>query len=284
MEVMTVRDGRRQAYARLGDSDGFPVVVLHGTPGSSRQLAALDRPACERGIAVIAPDRAGYGGSSFDPGRTVGSSARDIGELVNHIGLGRCGVVGVSGGGPTALACSALIPLQVTAVATVGSPAPLVPRDPSLPPDRLFVRTARRSETAARVLFSLMVHAGRLRPEKALDTLAAHMAEADLRVLRDEPALRSAMLDDLRHPSPTAAKAAARDFRLFARRWDVDLAGAAAPVRVWHGDSDRNVPPEHARVIASLCPTAQLHMVEGGGHMLVDELDEILAGVMHPVA
>jgi pimeloyl-ACP methyl ester carboxylesterase len=279
MEAMTLRDGRRQAYERMGRDDGFPVVLLHGTPGSSRQLRALDRPAREEGIAVIAPDRAGYGGSAFDPGRTVGSSARDIGELIKHIGLGRCGVVGISGGGPTALACSVLIPLQVTTVATVGSPAPLVPRNPSLPPDRFFVRTARRSETAVRGVFSVMVHAGRLRPEKALDRLAAQMAESDRGVLRDESAFRAAMLDDLRYPSRTAAQAAARDFRLFALRWDVDLADSEVPVQVWHGDHDRNVPAEHARVIASVCPKAQLHIVEGGGHMLLDQLDEILTGM-----
>jgi hypothetical protein len=42
-------------------------------------------------------------------------------------------VVGLSGGGPTALACGVVLRGQVSAVATVGGVAPLVPRDPSLP-------------------------------------------------------------------------------------------------------------------------------------------------------
>ena len=77
-------------------------------------------------------------------------------------------------------------------------------------------------------------------------------------------------------PSPTTAKAAARDFRLFAREWDVDLVGLTVPAHIWHGTEDRNVPVAHARVIAARCPTARLHIVEGGGHMLLSQLDQIL--------
>ena len=88
-----------------------------------------------------------------------------------------------------------------------------------------------------------------------------------------------AFLDDLRHPSPTTARAAARDFWLFARRWDIGLAGMAVPAHIWHGTADRNVPVAHARVIAARCPAARLHIVDGGGHLLLSQLDQILASV-----
>jgi len=42
---MTLPDGRPLAYEAMGDRAGFPVVVLHGTPGPSRQLAGLAVPA-----------------------------------------------------------------------------------------------------------------------------------------------------------------------------------------------------------------------------------------------
>ena len=161
MSVLGLPDGRRLAYEVMGDPAGSPVLVLHGTPGSSRQLASLSGPARERGLALVAPDRAGYGGSSYDPSRSIASGARDLGELIRHAGLAGCAVVGLSGGGPTALACGVVLPGQVSAVATVGGVAPLVPRDPSLPADRLVTRTARRSEVAARVLFAAVVRARR---------------------------------------------------------------------------------------------------------------------------
>jgi pimeloyl-ACP methyl ester carboxylesterase len=276
---MALPGGRLLGYAVMGDRAGFPVLVLHGTPGSSRQLAGLDRAAAEHGLALIAPDRAGYGGSAYDPARTIASGARDLGELIRHEALEGCAVVGLSGGGPSALACGVLLAGRVSAVATVGGVAPLVPRDPQLPPDRLVIRAARRSQTAARALFAAMTAAGRARPEQTLGRFAALLAKPDADLLRDNASLRGAVLDDLRHPSPTAARAAARDFWLFARQWDVDLADMAVPAHIWHGTQDRNVPIAHAHVIAARCPPATLHIVHGGGHMLLSRLDRIIASV-----
>jgi pimeloyl-ACP methyl ester carboxylesterase len=171
---MTLPDGRRLAYQALG-AQGAPVaLVLHGTPGSSRQLAGLDRPARDRGLALIVPDRAGYGGSAYEPSRTIASSARDLGEL----------------------------------------------------------------------------------------------AEADAALLRENGDLRAGFLDDLRHPSPTTARATARDLWLLARQWDADIADIAVPAHIWHGTEDRNVP--------AACPAARLHIVERGGHMLLGQLGQII--------
>lgn len=278
--VITLPDSRKLAFELLGDPAGVPVVVLHGTPGSWRQLAALDPPARERGLALIAPDRAGYGGSSHDPGRTITSGARDVAALIAHLAVRRCGVVGLSGGGPTALACGVLPGDLVSVVATVGGVAPLVPRDPSLPPDRLMTRIAHRSQAGAQALFALTVQAGRRRPEATLNRFAALLAEPDARLLQDDSDMRQAFLDDLRHPSKTTARAAARDFWLFTRPWDMNLADLNTPAHIWHGTEDRNVPVAHARVIAARCPTARLHIVDGGGHMLLSQLDEILAGMV----
>ena len=79
-----------------------------------------------------------------------------------------------------------------------------------------------------------------------------------------------------RHPSSTTARAAARDFRLFPRAWDINLGEMRVPVHVWHGTEDRNVPVAHARLIAAICPTARLHLIAGGGHMLLSSLEEII--------
>jgi pimeloyl-ACP methyl ester carboxylesterase len=94
--------------------------------------------------------------------------------------------------------------------------------------------------------------------------------------------MRDAFLDDLRHPSRTAARAAAHDFWLFTRPGDINLATLRTPAHIWHGAEDRNVPVAHARVIAARCPAAKLHIVDGGGHMLLSRLDEILATASAP--
>jgi pimeloyl-ACP methyl ester carboxylesterase len=274
--VMTLADGRQLAFEFMGAPDAWPALVLHGTPGSSRQLAGLHGPARDRNLTLIVPDRAGYGGSTYDPARTIASSARDLGELMRHLSLDRSVVVGLSGGGPTALACGALLGDRVSAVATVGGVAPLVPRSPELPPDRILIRTARRSPAAVRAMFAVTARLGRARPEQTLNQFAGLLAETDAQLLREDGDVREGFLDDLRHPSPATARAVARDFWLFARKWDVDLADVAVPAHIWHGTKDRNVPVAHARVIAARCPAAQLHIVAGGGHMLLSQLDQII--------
>ena len=279
--MVSLPDGRQLGYAVVGDPTGIPVVGLHGTPGSARQLAALSEPARARGVALVTPDRAGYGQSTYDPRRSIASNARDIGAVLRSLNIDRCSVIGLSGGGPFALGCGVVLAERVTAVATVGAVAPMVPRDPSLPPDRLVARVARRSEAGAHALFAVMVRRGRTHPEHALDQFASLLAEQDARLLREAGPVRAAFLDDFRHPSPTAARAAARDFWLFEHRWDVNLADMAVPCDIWHGTQDRNVPVAHAKSIAKVCPTARLHLVDGGGHMLLGELDDILSS-LHP--
>jgi hypothetical protein len=39
------------------------------------------------------------------------------------------------------------------------------------------------------------------------------------------------------------------------------------------------VPVAHARVIAAACPAARLRIVEGGGHMLLSQLDQKIEGL-----
>lgn len=276
MATITLPDSRQFSYEVLGDPDGVPLVVQHGTPGSWRQLAGLAATARVRGYRVIAPDRAGYGGSTFDPKRTIGSSAHDVGSLLDALGVTGCGMVGISGGGPTALAAGALLGDRINAIATVGGVAPMVPRDPGLPADRLVIKLARQSELGARLMFGLMARAGRTRSEQALERLASMSAEVDAKILREDASIRDAMLDDLRQASATTGRAAARDFWLFARAWDVDISQIRVPVDVWQGTEDRNVPFAHGRVIADRCPTAELHVVEGGGHLLINQLDQII--------
>src|SRR5690606_14168411 len=107
-EALTIalRDGRTLGYAEYGVADGKPVLVFHGSPGTRLQVRAAHRPALARGIRIIAPDRPGLGLSSRLPGRRIADWPDDVCELVDALGIDRCPVIGVSGGGPYAAACA----------------------------------------------------------------------------------------------------------------------------------------------------------------------------------
>jgi pimeloyl-ACP methyl ester carboxylesterase len=77
--------------------------------------------------------------------------------------------------------------------------------------------------------------------------------------------------------SPTAGRAAAQDFRLFARDWGFRLEDITVPVQVWQGNADVNVPVAHAERLAAAIPGAILHIAPDEGHLMsVDHVDEIL--------
>src|SRR6202041_124739 len=118
-------DGRTLAVEEAGDPNGRPVLVHEGTP-NSRPLsppAAID--AAVRGLRLISYDRPGYGGSTAQPGRSVADCAADVRAICAELGIGRLAMWGISGGGPHVLACAALLPDLVTAVASLASLAPL---------------------------------------------------------------------------------------------------------------------------------------------------------------
>ena len=69
-------------------------------------------------------DRPGYGGSSPNPNRDVGSAAADVAAVADALGIERFAVMGHSGGGPHALACGALLPERVVAVVSMAGLAP----------------------------------------------------------------------------------------------------------------------------------------------------------------
>ena len=57
-------------------------------------------------MRLIAPDRPGYGQSSYDPNRRLVDWPRDVEAIARQLDLSHFGVFGVSGGGPHAAVCA----------------------------------------------------------------------------------------------------------------------------------------------------------------------------------
>ena len=63
-------------------------------------------------------------------------------------------------------------------------------------------------------------------------------------------------------------RGATQEMQLFGRPWGFPLSEIGAPVHIWHGTEDVNVPVAIARRLAEEIPGAQAHVIEGGGHAL----------------
>jgi pimeloyl-ACP methyl ester carboxylesterase len=148
--------------------------------------------------------------------------------------------------------------------------------------NRAVTRLARTSEYLVYPPFALGAFVFRRWPELALRAASGQLPAADLEVL-SRPEVKAAFSEDYRRASSTSALAAAQDFAIFAREWGFRLEDVTAPVHIWHGDKDRNVPISHGRLQAERIPGARFHECPGQGHLLVvDRMEEILRSVTEP--
>ncbi|HEV3212836.1 MAG TPA: alpha/beta hydrolase [Acidimicrobiales bacterium] len=280
--VMTLSDGRDLGWLELGDPSGWPVLGFHGTPGSRHQLALDDGPPSATGVRFVLVDRPGYGLSSFQPDRRLVDWPSDVAQLADHLGIDRFSVLGLSGGGPHAAVCAALLGDRVASAALVSGVAPMLDlgaAEGMMRTNRAIARLARRRSRILLVLSALQVAAARRWPGLAMDLLAKQLPSADVAIL-ERPEVRALFMDELRRAPRTAARAQAQDFELFAAPWGFELSAIAIPVHLWQGDVDRNVPESHARLQHEAIPGSVLHPCPGEGHFLVlDRLGEILAAI-----
>ena len=121
--------GGRTLHVYDTSADGadarLPVFWHHGTPNIGAPPEPLLPAAAQRGIRWVSYDRPGYGGSTPHPGRDAASAAADVSSIADALGIGQFAVMGHSGGGPHALACSALLRERVLGALCVSGLAPL---------------------------------------------------------------------------------------------------------------------------------------------------------------
>src|SRR3954447_3282262 len=116
--------GRTLRAHDTGPGPSEVVVWHHGTPQTGALLAPLVRAAAAGEVRLGSYDRPGYVPATPVSSRNVASAADDVAVVADALGLDRFAVMGASGGGPHALACSAGLPERVTGVFCLPSPAP----------------------------------------------------------------------------------------------------------------------------------------------------------------
>ncbi len=271
MSAITTADGRTLRIHDAGDPTGVPVLVHYGTPSDGRHFAPHTEAARRDGIRLISYDRPGYGGSTTHFGRTVADAASDVATIADALELERLAVWGISGGGPHALACAALLEDRVAAVASLASVAP-ADADGLDWGAGMGEENLREFEAA---------HSGAEALEAYLDSVVPQLLAADAQSLAD--ALRSlltpvdaAVLSGALAEHLMASMQGAlgnqidgwRDDDLaFSAPWGFSLAEITVPVLVWHGEQDLFVPISHGAWLAGRIPTVEARLSADEGHL-----------------
>jgi pimeloyl-ACP methyl ester carboxylesterase len=284
LQLLTLSDGRTLEALSIGP-DEAPAVVFHfGTPQGIVDLPPLSAAVRANGMRLVTWSRPGYGHSTPKPGRSVADVAADATEVLDALGVERFVNIGWSGGGPHALACSALLGERCRATASIASVAPW-------DAEGLDVMAGMGEENIQE--FGL-AEKGEAELTPWLEAVAAVMegvAGADVAASLgdlippvDEAALTGefadAMACSLRRAVIHGATGWRDDDLAFVKPWGFDLA-ATGPVAVWQGDQDRMVPFAHGVWLTEHLPHAEPHLLEGEGHLsvAVGAIDDIVRGL-----
>jgi pimeloyl-ACP methyl ester carboxylesterase len=264
-----LRDGRRLAYTSAGPPDGSLVLYLHGAIGSPQRVCPeLEAVVSGLGIRYVMVSRPGFGRSDPLPGRTLRDFAADAAAVADQLGRERFSVVGVSAGGPYALACAHELPHRV-AVASVVSSMPW-----ACSPDRVDglslglragLRALRRCPRTCTRTGDALLGLARRHPRLVAHTIRAGATPADRRELAHIPAPDDATARFL-DTAGRGVGAMVEDYGLCARPWGFAVQDIRTPVQLWHGAQDPLVPVDQAAALAAALPLVDVTFDPDAGH------------------
>jgi pimeloyl-ACP methyl ester carboxylesterase len=283
---ITLPDGRRLSYAEFGQPAGRPVLYFHGAPSSRFEpLLVGDETWEEHGLRVIAPDRPGVGQSDFQLKRRFSDWPADVTALADELGLDRFAVLGMSGGGGYVAACAAKIPerLRAAVIVSGGWPMTWLKKRQDLPlPNRITWFLASSAPVLLRPLLRSMKSGRAKAVEKELVQMAARLPRADYEAFKVPGrvmAFAKSLSESMRH----GTKGAAWDMRLYGREFDFRLQDVRAPITLFHGEKDTNVPVALARRGAAYLRGSRLVTYPHDAHLStlcnhIDEIAKVLKG------
>jgi pimeloyl-ACP methyl ester carboxylesterase len=289
MQAAVTADGRTLAIAEWGDRDGFPVFLLHGTPGSRLGGQANAGLYSDVGARVITYDRPGYGGSDRYRGRRVADSVADVSAIADSLGIERFAVSGGSWGGPHSLAVAAGLPDRVTRAASVAGVAPF-----DLPDFDWFagmdavnieeIGWALEGEDVLARELERMTSAWleRLANDPS-EAGAVEFSEAD-RAVMARPERNEAERRMLNEAFRQGVGGYVDDIFCLIQPWGFDVTEIRVATRIDYGLTDVLVPRQHGEWLAHNVPVAEVVIDEQGGHFSAPNvITERLGWLVQPV-
>lgn len=256
---LTLPGGRSLHVYDTGGPARLTVFWHHGTPNTGAPPGPVLPLARELGVRFVSYDRPGYRTSTPVPGRTAGNAAGCVAAVADALGIGEFALLGHSGGGSHALACAALLPDRVLAVATLAAVAPF-------DADGLDWFGGMAAASAASLRAASEGRAAKEKYEAAAEFDPDVFTDADMAALTGswswlDEVVRAALADgpggliddDLAYVTP----------------WGGDPARITAPALLVHGEQDRMIPASHSAWLAARCPAAEYRPSPGDGHLSV---------------
>jgi pimeloyl-ACP methyl ester carboxylesterase len=284
LRTLETPDGRTLAYAVWGDPAGFPILALHGTPGSRLGRWHDEALYAQLGACWVTHDRAGYGRSDRRHGRRIADEVDDVRALADELGFERFGVVGGSGGGPHSLACAALLPDRVVRAACVVGVAPLgaggLEKDAWLAGmDPENVKELGWALAGEDVLAPELEREYERMRDRVLEDPSSvlegfELSESD-RAQLARPELFEIRRESVLEEARNGVGGWVDDDLALVAPWGFGVDAITVPVLVKYGLTDVLVPPAHGHWLAANVPGCIVKVDEVAGHMGADPEHDI---------
>ncbi len=284
-QTLKLKDGRTLGFAEYGDSQGKPIFEFHGNPSSRLGSGLFDETAKRMGIRVIGIDRPGMGLSDYKPQRKLLDWPDDVIELADALGFEQFPIIGGSGGVPATLACAYKIPERLSAVGVLFGPRPIgTPgaTDGWSRSRRIQAYLERNSPFwVTKMGMSIVARIMRKNPDKALSKMFEDLPPSD-RAAFDNPRVKQQYIDTIREAFRGGPDGVTLDIILTMKPWEFKLEDISIEVHLWHGDSDKVVPPAMGHYLADTIPNCRAKFIPEEGHfsLLPNHVQEILEALV----
>lgn len=248
-------------YAETGY--GEPLLMIHGAGGGYDQGLLVGRD-FGQGFRIIAPSRFGYLGTAAPDDTSILAQTEAHVALLDHLGLTRCIVAGVSAGGPSAIEFALRHPERTSALIL------LVPRtyDPaqSIGPDKgtdsqVILRLV---ETSADFFFWLAMKVARAAVVRFLGVPPELEANASV---EDRARVSEVMRSIL--PLSRRVRGITIDSNTTIEPWPLEQVRVPTLVVSAEDDLYRTLPG--ARYTAARIPGCELKVLRSGGHLMLGQ-------------
>lgn len=265
-------DGRVMAYRIYGVRSGKPVYFFHGFPGSRIQAELVHDQAVAAGVELVAFDRPGFGASDSARATSVESIVSDVFNLSEALGHRRFAALGVSCGGPHALATAKLLSERVAAVGLLAGIGPMDRPEllaGQLPLLRVMFRLARWWPGLIAPLLAMDWLMFRSNPDRAVRLLYPMLTPPDRRLLENSDAVRRVFAAGLAEAYRQGIAGAMQEAFRIAHVGAPLLDGIETPVFLYQSGYDVNVPPAMGRFMASRLRHSVYHDCPEEGHLSI---------------
>ena len=273
--------GRSIQFVVFGAPESERVVFYsHGFPASRMEASIAHQTALELGLSIVALDRPGFGGSEWYRERSFQDWADDVVTVADHLGVQRFGVLGVSGGTPTAIAAAAALGERVTKLVVVSGMGPLYDRQVLRGMNvgnRALLELGLVVPSVAKLSIAVIARAWRRFPVLAAVWFGTLLPSVD-RVIVRRREIGVLFARNLKEALSQGGRGVVTEFGLLLTDWSGLLEQVCVPTEIWHGDADTYVPFVMATNLQKGIKDSVLHEVKDGGHfMIVDKLPAVLA-------